>query len=44
MKHCRTISVARAEVDPEEQANMDFLNLTIFRVLIAAVAAAKALI
>lgn len=42
MKHCHPISVRKAEVDPDEQAWQDFLEVTVFRVAVALVAAFKA--
>jgi hypothetical protein len=42
MKHCQPISVRKAEVDPDDQAWQDFLEVTVFRVAVALVAAFKA--
>ncbi len=43
MKHCKSITVSRAEVDPEEEAFTDFVRLTFFRIVVALTAVFKGL-
>lgn len=43
MKHCKSITVSRAELDPEEEAFSDFIRVTFFRVLVALTAVFKGL-
>jgi len=43
MKHCRNVTVARAEVDPEEEALNDFIRVTFLRVAVALTAVFKGL-